>query len=186
MSSDRFGLPNLTIGDQSSVFPPARPGGGTGLEIWRDGDAVVAYGYRTGERYWLELIGVATYGFTPDNREVVAVPGEGVAETRVLDGFERAALPLILHVRGQEVMHASGVLGRAGVVALCAVSGTGKSTLAYALARRGHPLWADDAVPFLVSDKGMSSFRLPFTLRLLEESAAHFGSKPAAEDVAER
>jgi hypothetical protein len=181
MAPEQLGLPILTIGGHRGQVPPqVRPDGGTGLEIWRDGGAVVAYGYRTGERYWLELLGVATYGFSSGSREVVAYPEEGVAESRVADGFERAALPLALHVNGHEVLHASAVLTSAGVVAFCATAGTGKSTLAYGLSRRGHALWADDAVPFAARDDGASTFRVPFTLRLLEESRAHFG-QPAFE-----
>src|ERR1700752_257607 len=176
MTPERYGLPTLTVGSQRGSVPPRpRPAGGTGLEIWRDGDAVVAYGYRTHEGFWLELVGVATYGFRPDNREVVAFLDDGVPESRVVDGFERAALPLILHVKGQEVLHASGVLMPAGVVAFCAVAGTGKSTLAYALSRRGYPLWGDDAVPFVVAEEGITTFRLPFRVRLLKESVVHFG-----------
>jgi molybdopterin-guanine dinucleotide biosynthesis protein len=53
-----------------------------------------------------------------------------------------------------ETLHASAVAAPAGVVALCARSGTGKSTLAERLRRRGYDLWADDAVVWTASGSG--------------------------------
>jgi hypothetical protein len=183
MAPERFGLPILTIGDRRGSVPPTeRPRGGTGLEVWRDDDgSVVAYGYRADRRYLLELLGVATYVFTPGSAEVEAFPENGISESRVADGFERAALPLVLQLEGYEVLHASGVLTAAGVVAFCATAGTGKSTLAYGMSTRGHALWADDAVPFAVRGEAISTFRLPFSLRLLPESVEHFGGPPSGD-----
>ena len=55
-------------------------------------------------------------------------------------------------------------------------SGTGKSTLAYALSRRpGVALWADDAVAFDVSSTEVAALPLPFSLRLRPASARYFG-----------
>ena len=48
--------------------------------------------------------------------------------------------------RGWEALHASAVLSPQGVVAFCAGSGTGKSTIARGLSERGYQLCADDAV----------------------------------------
>jgi hypothetical protein len=55
-------------------------------------------------------------------------------------------LPNIAIARGYEALHASAVLTELGVVAVAAPSGTGKSTLARELERRGWPLFADDTV----------------------------------------
>ncbi|MGE0309545.1 MAG: hypothetical protein AB7Q27_27720, partial [Acidimicrobiia bacterium] len=82
----------------------------------------------------------------------------------------------VLHTRGTQVLHASAVLGSQGVLVLCARSGTGKSTLSYALSQRpGNTLWADDAVAFDDATTPVSSLPLPFTLRLRPTSAMHFG-----------
>jgi zona occludens toxin (predicted ATPase) len=81
---------------------------------------------------------------------------------------------MVLHMSGREVLHASALRLPAGVVALCADSGTGKSTIAFALNSRGYPLWADDLVAFEVSDHGMQAISLPFSLRLRPSAAALF------------
>ena len=104
---------------------------------------------------------------------------EPVADPELVqDTFRRMVLPLALQAQGREVLHASGVRTGAGVVALCARAGTGKSTIACALSRRGHRLWADDAVVFEADRAGMEALPLPFTLRLRPASAAHFADGP--------
>jgi len=83
---------------------------------------------------------------------------------------------MALSALGDEVLHASGIVGPHGVVALCAESETGKSTLAYALSRRGYAPWADDAVSFRIDgNANVESFPLPFAIRLRAAPAARFG-----------
>jgi hypothetical protein len=60
------------------------------------------------------------------------------------------------------------------VIALCADSETGKSTIAYGLNSRGYALWADDLVAFEISDRGSRALSLPFTMRLRPSAAALF------------
>jgi len=59
-----------------------------------------------------------------------------------------------------ETLHASAVAAPEGVIAFCARSGTGKSTLAASLHRRGYRLWADDAVVWTPADIGSLTFPL--------------------------
>ena len=55
-------------------------------------------------------------------------------------------IPSISVMRGYEALHAAAVESPDGVVAIMAPSGTGKSTLAAELLRRGWPLFADDVL----------------------------------------
>lgn len=55
-------------------------------------------------------------------------------------------LPSIAVMVGYEALHAASVESDEGVVAIMAPSGTGKSTLAIELLRRGLPLFADDVL----------------------------------------
>jgi len=55
-------------------------------------------------------------------------------------------LPIAAAIQGLEVVHASAVAVRGGVVAIVAPSGSGKSTLAAALVRRGAQFVADDVL----------------------------------------
>jgi hypothetical protein len=152
--------------------------------VWRDGaGAPVAYGHDDGPFHWVHVVGVGAFRFLPDDDEVLAYPDVGVATDLVEDTFRRTVVPLALQARGHEVLHASAVRCPTGVVAVCAVSGTGKSTVAYALARRGRPLWADDAVCFEVGQEGVRAVPLAFSARLRPASADHFGAPANGEIV---
>lgn len=120
----------------------------------------------------MHLPDVATFRL---GTEVVAFPLPPATPELVRDAFERSVLPMALQALGGEALHASGVLGPSGVVALCGESGTGKSTLAYALSARGYVLWADDAVAFEVTDAGVDTVALPFRINLRPDSAAVLG-----------
>ncbi len=157
---------------------PAPPSADASSNVWLDSDgSPAAYGGSDEVSHWMELPGVGSFRFG-DGPRVTVFPANGVRDETVEDAFRRIVLPMALQAEGEEVLHASAVVGPAGVVAVCAVSGTGKTTLAYALSRRGHPLWADDAVAFDSNDDGVLAQPLPFTLRLKGESATLFGDAP--------
>jgi hypothetical protein len=157
---------------------------GPGVETWLDRDgAAAAYGGSVAGRHWMLLPGVGSFLFTSEAESVEAFPEEGVSDALVEDSFRRIVLPMALQARGIQVLHASGVLGSDGVIALCAVSETGKSTLAYGLGSRSFRLWADDAVAFELGETGVHALPLPFTLRLRPDSAEFFGSN--GDDEAE-
>jgi hypothetical protein len=91
----------------------------------------------------------------------------------------RSVLPMVLQACGTEVLHASAVQ-TGGVVALCGTSGVGKSTIAFAMSRRGHRIWADDAVAIDLSGQSLVALPLPFEMRLRPRAAAFFGVEPQA------
>jgi hypothetical protein len=130
---------------------------------------VAAYG--NAAQGWLHLVGVGTFSFGPHHIELSARPGLG--PDAIQDAHRRLALPLVLAALGQQVLHGSAVMMPAGVVALCAKSGTGKSTLAYGFTRRGMRAVADDAVA-IEPGRVPRVMQLPFALRLRTASRAHF------------
>lgn len=157
---------------------PAPPSVDASSAVWLDSDgSPAAYGGSDALSHWMELPGVGSFRFG-GGPHVTAFPAGGVHDETVEDAFRRIVLPMALQAAGEEVLHASAVVGPAGVVAVCAVSGTGKTTMAYALSRRGHPIWADDAVVFDPGDEGVLAQPLPFTLRLKGESATFFDGAP--------
>lgn len=151
--------------------PPTCSPDGPAVERWHDRNGRLA-GYGDAEGGWLHLLGVGTFTFGPGRIEVSV--NSGVSDDTIDDAHRRLALPLVMAALGHQVLHGSAVLTRAGVVALCARSGTGKSTLAYALTRRGLPAVADDAVALELSNVGPLVIPLPFALRLRAASRAHF------------
>lgn len=96
----------------------------------------------------------------------------------VLDAYYGTVLPIAVQVSTDfEVLHASAVLHqRHGVIAFCAMSETGKSTVAYGMHERGYPLWADDAVAFGVEQHGeIIGSQMPHRLKLRSGSEGYFG-----------
>jgi len=124
--------------------------------------------------------GVATYRFSADEEEVCAYPDGACRPDLIDDTYARTLLPFALQAFGYEALHASAVETAQGVLALCAVSGTGKSTLAYGLSRRGFSQWADDAVVFDTANDGIETVPLPFRANLRPASSSFFGSSEPA------
>jgi hypothetical protein len=141
---------------------------------------VVARGFRQGGRYWMAWPRLATYGFDGSDSFVTAY-AEPCAPIHIIwDTYRRSVIPMAMQVRGWEALHASAIVTRQGVVAFCAASETGKSTLAFALRRRGFPQWSDDCVVFAVESDSVLSVPLPFEARLRPSSHEIFGeSLPA-------
>jgi hypothetical protein len=125
---------------------------------------------------WIVLDGVATYRFRPGSNRVEALPEKQASPATVEDYYRRHILPLVMQANGLEVLHASAILYDGGVVGFCADNGTGKSTIAYALSRRGFPQYADDALVVQPVRGGIEALSLPFVPRLRVSSAEHFGN----------
>jgi hypothetical protein len=154
---------------------------------WRDAaGGVVAYARASGERYWMDLPGLATFCFDERSDHVVATPHPGIAADAIAELYWHSALPLVVQARGGEVLHASGVLMSRGVIALCGASKSGKSTIAYGLHRRGYRLWADDAVAVEVTETAITALPLPFDVRLRPATAVIFGLGEGAARLAAR
>jgi hypothetical protein len=149
--------------------------------IWRDPDgSVCAYGQSVGGYHWVQFPRLATYRFAADAPVTDAFPVIGARRDLVADTFQRSVLPLLLHTRGQEVLHASAVATPAGVIAFCAASETGKSTLACGLSRRGYTPWGDDAVVLARAVAAWNAVPYPFRFRLRPGPAALFAAQELA------
>lgn len=169
--------------------PPKLSRDDVGTTVWSDeAGEDVAFGATLGGWHWLRIIGAGSYRFPvdPDGHASLRVAVIPEAERPiVLDSFYRTVVPLALQAYGREILHGSAVAIRGRVVALCAPRETGKSTIAFALQRRGAAAVADDSV--VVShdptDAGGEPLvqPLPFALRLRAASAEHFASPSKAE-----
>ena len=119
-----------------SAFPVAR--GPDGL--------VGALGTESSGIFRIYFPGVARFDFHPPRLRLDVV-ATGSAQRRLVEElFVTTVQPLVLHLLGFEALHASAVGTVDGIVAFCGMSGTGKSTVAYGLTRRGLSPWADDVV----------------------------------------
>lgn len=170
-------LPKLAVTPSCSRLRVPRLGGDN-VEVWRDAHGTVcAYGYSRRGKLCMLFPGLAEFRFTPAATVVEAIAAPGAPLEIVRDTCRRSALPMALQTRGLEVLHASAVRTPRGIVALCGESGAGKSTIAFALSRRGFPLWADDSVALNISVSACRTVPAPFRIRLRPESATYFQAK---------
>jgi hypothetical protein len=146
------------------------------VQVWYENNgSVCAYGYIASGQHWMHFPGLGSYCLSNYSDEVIAFAEPSVRMDWLRDTFYRSVLPMALQVFGKEVLHASAVETTYGAIAFCAISESGKSTIAYGLSRRGHPLWADDAVVFEISDREVWAHPMPFEIRLRPASAQYFG-----------
>ena len=166
---------HLTFAEPNALRRPVLDPANPDIELWRDNDGTICgHGGSLDGTYWMHLPGVATFRFSEEDGQITAIADTSAPRDQIADVYYRTVLPLALQARGIEVLHASAVRMRGGIVALCGIMETGKSTIAYALSRRGHSLRADDAVPFTTSGEAVRALSLPFTIRLRPSSAAFF------------
>jgi hypothetical protein len=153
----------------------------------RDG-LVSAFGWRD-EGVWVEVPDAAAFHLPSGGAVLHAFPAESADREAVLDAYYGAALPLVVQAtRGLEVLHASAVLlgAKDRVAAFCGTSESGKSTVAYGLAARGHAHWGDDALAFRTDPThGATAVGLPFTVNLRKNSAEVFRVSPDRAKVVE-
>ena len=134
--------------------------------------------------YRIRFPRLATFAFRTGEHAMRVSSAPTTPRHIVEDLFRTAALPLMLQVEGYEAIHASAVQMQRGVVAFCGFSGAGKTTIAYGLARRGHTMWADDAVIVSMADAGrnlLTSPHLPQSINLRPESRRFFGLEHDAD-----
>jgi hypothetical protein len=131
---------------------------------------------------------LVSYRFGKGIQGAVAYRPTSVHEAVVRDVYRRSVLPMIFHVRGGEVLHASAVLAGSKSVAFCGGAGAGKSTIAFGLAQRGYVQLSDDSVPFAPTNGKVRTFSLPFAVRLRDRPARYFDkpskrTPPALDDL---
>lgn len=171
-------LPSLRVLEFGAALPPLPDPDDPAVRVWHSsagGEHPFALGHTLGDEHWLHVLDLASYCFRVNHPKVIAIPRESGRVDDIIDRFYRSVVPLLLQMRGQTILHGASVQTPRGVLALCAHSMTGKSTLAYALQQRGYPLWTDDALALCVEEHQVLAQPLPFVLRLRPASAEYFG-----------
>lgn len=140
-------LPSLSldIHTRESLLPTWRDSGAR--RIWEgrlgDGRSLLVEATSSGEHLFAYESN-ALFRLDAGGEHLACAPCEdGIAWQRVLLTKILANVSLL---RGYEALHASAVESPDGAVVVLAPSGTGKTALALALARRGWPLMSDDIV----------------------------------------
>ena len=96
-----------------------------------------------GDKFLFQVPRIARFLLT-GGREILFEPATGAEAGDVSIFVIGTVFGILLHQRGEIVLHASAVRVNDKAVLFCGPSGAGKSTLAAALAQRGFPLVADD------------------------------------------
>ncbi len=96
-----------------------------------------------GEKFLLRIPGVARF-LLLGGRSIVCEPEPHMPRDDVAIFLLGTVLGILLHQRGQVVLHASAVAVNGKAVLFCGKSGAGKSTMAAALGQGGQPCVADD------------------------------------------
>ena len=128
---------------------------------------------------WNSIVwdGIGTFRFRPDTSTIEVFPAPGAAPEKIRDLYRRHILPLVMQANGCEAIHASAVMAGHSVVAFCGPGGAGKSTIAYALSRRGFPQYADDVLVMLAAPGHVEALSIPFLPRLRVPTARFFGKR---------
>jgi len=168
--------PSLILADAKTFRIPRIPSAtDPGVTVWRDRNGVGALSHVVDFERWLHVLGVASFKLDLAENIVVAAPWEGASEEIIVEEFQNTVWPTMLQLQGLGVLHGSAVDSPCGVVAFCARSEGGKSTLAHALSRRGYAHWADEAVVLDVLPDSVRVQPLAFSVRLRYASAVYFG-----------
>ncbi len=133
--------------------------------------------WATAEEACRFLAGVGTF-LVRGGREIIVDPAPGVEEGVLRLSILGPALALLLHQRGQFVLHASAVESAGSAVAFTGGSGWGKSTLAAALHARGCGVVADDLTAIAVSTGCPTVFPGFPQLKLWPEAVVSMGEAP--------
>jgi hypothetical protein len=129
--ADHPGVPDVTI--RQSTVPVVLDNAGASGPNWQI----------AGRRFLLRIPDIARFLLSDGNHIAFeAEPGADPADIPIF--ILGTVFGILLHQRGQIVLHASAVRVNGKAILFCGPSGAGKSTLAAALAQRGYPLVTDD------------------------------------------
>lgn len=122
------------------------------------------------------VAGKASFSISPGAEHVIVRPAEGVDPLDLRGYFYGSVLAMMSYMRGLFPLHASAVALGDSAVAFSGPIGAGKSTLAAALALRGHALLSDDVAVIDLADPLRPMLRPAFPrLKLTGEAVAGLG-----------
>lgn len=146
-------LSGLTLRSEIPLpgLPDAKPGSITDVTIsrgftpssLRGGVAISLRGEATAREYLEHFEGVASF-YVRDGEEIVVRPDPGASIDEIRSLLFSVVLAVLLFQRGLLPIHASAIEVRGRVFAFVGMSGSGKSSLAAYLSRRGYRIVADD------------------------------------------
>jgi hypothetical protein len=152
------------------------PKAGRQVSEWRDDcGKVFARAFSSEDHYRIDWPGLGAFAFRPGSRDVLVWPEPDARHEKISDTFDRLLQPVILQALGKQALHAAASVGPCGAIAFCGNTGSGKSTLGFAMRQAGYRQLADDALVLQLEQGRVSVCPLPFAPRLRPASRLHFG-----------
>lgn len=159
-----------------SVPAGVAPEAGWQVNEWRDEcGKVFARAFSSDDHYRIDWPGLGAFVFHADSHEVLVWPERDARYEDISDTFNRLLQPIILQALGKQVLHAAAAAGTCGTIAFCGNTGSGKSTLGFAMQQAGYRQLADDALVLQLEPDRVRVCPLPFAPRLRPASRRHFG-----------
>jgi hypothetical protein len=154
----------------------AAPRSGRKVSEWLDDcGRVIARAFSRETLHWLEWPGVGVFEFSAGSHEVRVWPEPRARYETIVETFSRMVRPIILQALGEgQVLHAGASVGPGGLLAFCGKSGSGKSTVSFAMQEVGYWQFADDALLLRIVQDRIIARQLPFVPRLRPASCAYF------------
>ncbi len=139
-----------------------------GVDVWYDVHGnLCAKSKFINNKYLFNLSDFGNFLYEVDNDNLTIYPEKKENRDNINEIYYRIFLPIMIHIKGFETIHAAGIVTESGVVAFAGCSGVGKSTISYSLFKKDYGLWADDCVVVHKNaDDSISTLKIPFTLRL--------------------
>jgi hypothetical protein len=140
---------------------------------------------KTENGYLLRFNELADFAIDKAGSEIVCRPRPGTPENTIQHLLLDQVIPLVINLRGGEALHASAVLTYHGVVAFAGPAGSGKSTIAGSLLKRGYSFVSDDCLTLSEKDREIYAIPAYPGLRLWNDAKAHlFGENGNEKSVA--
>ncbi len=150
-------------------------------------DCVKAEFHRSADGFLLRFLDEADFAIDADCQKVTGWSVPGVADNHFRSLYYNAVLPLIGDHLGGLFMHGSAVAVGGRAVAFLGQSGDGKTTLAGAFAKAGHPYLTEDVIELVIEGGAYHLQPKPSGLRLFADSAAYvLGTDPAMAEGKEK
>lgn len=177
MASGLFFSPQLEVGQHE----PQQELASTPYDRWLSPTgAVAAEFHRHPQGFLLRFPQQADFIVSADLEQVCCKPVPGLPENTITSLFNNAVLPLLANHAGGLNLHGSAVVVNDVAVAFLGHSRSGKTTLASAFARAGHPFLTEDVVDLTAGRDGFTVRPGRPVVRLFADSADHLGLQAGA------
>lgn len=136
-------------------------------------DDVAAEFHRTPAGFLIRFPGVADCEIAADDMAIACTPTPDATAQAIETVLVNSVLPVIGNHRGELSLHGSACSTTEGAAAFVGLSRRGKTTLAGAFARSGHPFLSEDVIA--LGQRGQAYWVTPSrpVLRLFGDSAEH-------------